>query len=353
MQKIVRFAVLLFIIFIVSLTMSWIYQVNQPNKASEQLIEDYAKKYLEEYKTLVEFYGGGLGNLSQFKFSEYYNVMVVVSSVHGAAVFFEPSSKVNIETVTVPERIEFYVWEVMREYSNDAFWDRQYPQGIEFENYIVSANLQIGDGITPTYFYVGEKTVATFTDDYSIKVMPLGRLRIDGVLKYENRMILKGSNDERDWLPKAAVIDAANEFLRIAKDLAVAEAGIRKIEGFDILREKAEQIERNKATGVYEGNEDLQRMHEQEFWEEVEQYGIHPEVAQGIITLAREKYVKKPWYLPFLEVLSKVVFDGIVLAIIASPFLFILNRWYEKKFPSKSKTRRRRKNKDRRDKPPL
>lgn len=343
MQKTVRYVVLLLMVFIVSLAIFWAYFVGLPRTANQQLIENYAKTYLQEYMTLVEFYGNGLGNLSQFKFSHYYNILGVISEVHGVALFFEASSKGNIETKTIPERIEFYVWEVMREYGNDNFWKRQYPQENELETYIISANLQIGDGITPTYFYVGEKTVATFVNDYTISVMPLGRLRIDGVLKYENRMILKGSNDERDWLPKVAIIDATNEFLRIAKDLAVSEAGIRKIEGFSILREKADQIERNKATGVYEGNEALQSIHEQEFWELVEEYGIHSEVAQGIINLTEGRYTQQLWYLPFVEGLSKVIIEGIVVTVIASPFVFILNRWLEKKFPARKKSRRPRK----------
>lgn len=339
MQRAVRYAVLLLVIFATSLAIFWVYLARSPRIVSEQALEDYARTYLQEYMDLVEFYGNGFGNLTQFRFCEHYDVLAVVSSAHGAAVFFDSSSKWSFETKTIPERIEFYVWKNMREYENDSFWHIQHPQENGLPNYTISANLQVGDGTTPTYFYVGEKTVATLTNDYTITVKPLGRMRIDGALKYENRMILRGSNNERDWLPKAAVIDATNEFLRIAKDLAVAEAGLRKIAGFDILREKAEQIERNKATGVYEGNEALQQIHEQEFWELADEYDIHPEVAAGIIELAKERYTQQPWYAPYADVFFKVIVGGILTTLIASPFVFILNRWLERKFPPRKNER--------------
>jgi len=342
LHKAVRYTVMLLVIFIVCISIFSLYFSSLTRAVNEQLIEEYAKTYFQEYKDLVKFYGNGLGNLSLFKFSEHYTVLCVISRVHGAAIFFEASSNWSFETKTNPERIEFYVWEIMQKYSNDGFWQIKYPQGKVLEAYIISANLQIGDGVTPTYFYVGEKTAATFTNDYTITVMPLARLRIDGTLKYENEMILKGSNDERDWLPKAAIIDATNEFLRIAKDLAIAEAGLRKIEGMDVLREKADEIEKNKATGVYEGNEALQSMHEQEFWEEVDEYGIHPEVAQGIINMVKERYTTQPWYSPLAEVLPQLIIDAILVTVIASPLVFFLNRWYERKFPLK-KVRRPRK----------
>ena len=246
LRRAVKYAILFSIVFVVFLAIFLIYFGSLFKTANEQLLENYAKTYLQEYKNLVEIYGSGLGNLSQFNFSGHYNVFGVISEVHGAAIFLKPSSMESIETKTIQERIEFYVWQVMREYSDDDFWKRQYAQGNEFETYIISANLQIGDGVTPTYFYIGEKTVATFTDDYTITVMPLGRLRIDGVLKYKNRMILKGSNDERDWLTEVAVIDATNEFLRIAKNLVLSEAEAKQVEGLAVLRAKAEQIDRKK-----------------------------------------------------------------------------------------------------------
>lgn len=346
MRKAVKYVVLLFVVFIVFLAIFLVFLVSLTKTANEQLIENYAKTYLQEYKNLVETYGSGLGNLSQFNLSGHYNVVGVISKVHGAAVFIKSSSKGSIETKTIPERIEFYVWEVMKQYSDDDFWERQYAQGNEFETYTVSTNLQIGDGKTPTYFYVGEKTVATFTNDYTITVMPLGRLRIDGVLKYENRMILKGSNDERDWSPQVALIEATNEFLRIAKNLILSEAEAKQVEGLAILRAKAEQIERNKATGVYEGNPTLQSKDEQEFWELAEEYGIYPEAAQEIRNFVKERYIQQPWYQRYIEILPEAFIGAVFSTVIVSPILtMVYNRFLRKKVKRLTKQIRPKKRK--------
>lgn len=199
MHKAIKYVFVWFAIFALLSTAIYTYLLSFPKSADEQRIAEYARTYLREYEDLVQIYGSELANLSQFSFySGYpYRVLGVVSEVHGAAVFFDSSTTQIVETISTPERIEFYLWPAMKQYSSDTFWQREYAQGNGFETYIISANLQIGDGETPTYFYVGQKTAATFSDNYTITVMPLGRFRIDGILRYENRMNLKGSKGRK------------------------------------------------------------------------------------------------------------------------------------------------------------
>jgi hypothetical protein len=329
----IKYVILFGLIFIVSFAVFYAYFSNLPApRAEAQRIREYARRYLEEYKNLVEAYGSGLGNLSQFNFyAGYpYHVLGVISEVHGAAVFFNSSSSQTIEIMTIPERIEFRLWPVMKEYSYDTFWEKEYSEENGFTEYVISANLQIGDGKTPTYFYQGKNTMVIMADEYTIRVMPLGRLRIDGMLIYENRMILKGSNEEKHWLPEVAMIDATNEFLRTAKDVVLAEAELREIQGLTLLRAKAEQIGRNTAKGIYKDNPMLQYKDEQEFWKMAEEYGIRTETARKIKDEVLVRYTKPYWYKPIIEHMPEAIINGLIVtglvAIVTALYKWIKNR---------------------------
>lgn len=294
-----------FVFLSLIILISSIYEVNGVNVVSEKELEDYAKRYLEKYHNLCDTYKDNLGDLNQFKlYSNYpYYVKGIISEKHGAAIFFYPSENETIEVETIPERIEFYLWPVMKEYSSDTFWEREYPQDGDFESYEISANLQIGDGETPTYAYSGENTLAVFLDAgyptydryYHIRVMPLGRLRIDGTLIYENRMILKGANDVDAWATDVASIDATNEFLRLARKHVLNQAELKQIACLSSLVAKAEQIGQHFVDGSYR-NEDLRWKEEREFWDIVNNCEIEKELARNILNevIPKEEESDKP-----------------------------------------------------------
>lgn len=139
------------------------------------------------------------------------------------------------------------------------------------------------------------------------------------------------------------MIDATNEFLRIAKDLALSEAEAKKIQGLAVLRAKAELIERNKATGVYEDNLTLQSKDEQEFWELVAEYGIKPDAAREIRNFVKERYVQSPWYRPVTEFLLTATVGALIGDAIISPALILVYGWVKKRRKEKIRRTRGRK----------
>ena len=99
-------------IFALSFIVSYVYFSNLPRRTDAQRLENYIRRYLQEYENLVHTWG----NESEFEFFEGYpyHVSGVISEVHGAAIFFTHSSEQQIEIIIYPERIEFYLWPQMK-----------------------------------------------------------------------------------------------------------------------------------------------------------------------------------------------------------------------------------------------
>lgn len=317
------------------------------NLVTQKEIHNYVERYLREYKVLVEAYGSALGNLSAFTFclGYPYKVTGVISRSHGAAIFFEPALSEEILVRTINERIEFYLWPVMKEYSAEDFWELPHGQSNGFGSYVFYANLQIGDGVTPTYAYDGGRNIlAILADSYTIQVKPLGRLRIDGTLIYENRMILKGSNEADRWAPETALLDSTLEFLRIARKLALDEAKQKEIECYTLLYAKAEQIQRKLATGAYGDpfNWRLWTIDEDEFWKIAEECGISSETAAKIRKEVLEKYKTQEWFEhPILTHIVIPFLIGIAGTIVFT--LFWKPKWWKRRLKKLTKSLRHEK----------
>lgn len=317
-------------------------RVNGSSMISPSDLEEYARRYLLEYQILFDTYGSDLGSLSEFEFySGYpYRVQGVLSNIHGATIFFYSSTEQEIEIQTIDERIEFYLWPVMKDNPPTTFWEtesEEAPNG--FTTYYIRANLQIGDGVTPTFFIMRKNEVAIFASGECmhgcrIMVEPLGYLKIDGILIYENRMILKGSNDEQDWLPEIALLDATNEFLRLARNAALDEAEIKQIQGLSLLKAKAEQIERNFASGAYEDNWRLRWKDEEEFWQIAKQYGIMEELAQRILEEILKPYLEQEPN-PIIETAKWVTISIVVTVIGGLIVAWLTGKWKPRFFTSK------------------
>lgn len=295
-------------IFALSFTFLYAYISNLPRRTDAQLLENYVRRYLEEYEQLVHTWGNE-SELEFFKGYPYY-VLGVISEVHGAAIFFTHSSEQEIEIITYPERIEFYLWPEMKKW-----WDN-----------------------ATTYFRGGENEVAIFLEDYTMEVLPGGHVEIDGTLIYENRMILKGSNEEKLWLPEVAMIDATNELLRVAKGIVLTEAEVKEVQGVALLRAKYEEIARNEKNGVYTNNLWLRAKHEEEFWNLAEEYEIRPDTARQIKSQALLIYKEEPVYRPSLpDIINSLIASSIFTGIISG-----LHLVYDKKIKQKSKKKRKK-----------
>ena len=262
------------------------------NMISEKDLEEYTGRYLNEYKILFETYGPDLGNLSEFDFylGYPYRVEGVVSKVHGAAIFFYSSSEEEIDVETIEERIEFYLWPEMK-----GWWDN-----------------------SDTFMVLQEHETVTFDASVwpePIKINPGGHFEIYGTLIYENRMILKGSNQKEKWLPEIALIEATNQFLWIAREKALDEAEIRKIEGYSLLRAKAEEIERKMETGEYGDNWRMKLKDEDEFWQIAEEWDIKAQAARQIREDVLGPYLEQPAFDPFQEWGMPIILGLIAAAI--------------------------------------
>lgn len=294
--------VFVLMVFALSFTVLYFYISNLPRRTDVQRLENYARRYLEEYKKLVHTWG----NESEFEFFEGYpyHALGVISEVHGAAIFFTRSSQQEIEIITYPERIEFYLWPEMKKW-----WDN-----------------------ATTYFKGKENEVAVFLDDYTIEVAPGGHVEIEGTLIYENRMILKGSNEEKLWLPEVGMIDATNEFLRVAKSIVLSEAEAEEVQGVALLRAKAEEIARNEKAGAYRDNLWLRAKHEEEFWDLAEERGIRSDTAKQIKSQTLTIYKEQPIYQPSLQ----PIIDSLVGSSIFTGIVYALRELYEKKLKKRS-----------------
>lgn len=291
-RKIYVFAIVLLAIAIVAIVAMLNIMKPIEMMISGKDLEEYTRRYLNEYKVLFETYGSDLGNLSEFDFySGYpYHVKGVISKAHGAAIFFYSSSEEEIDVETIEERIEFYLWPEMK-----AWWDN-----------------------SDTFMVLQEYETVTFDASVwpePIKINPGGHFEIYGTLIYENRMVLKGSNQKLKWLPETALIDSTNQFLWIAREKALNEAEIRKIEGYSLLRAKAEEIERKLGTGEYGDNWRLKLKDEDEFWEIAEEWNIKPQAAREIREDVLGPYLEQPVYDPFQEWGKPIILSLIAAAI--------------------------------------
>jgi len=310
---------------------------NQVISTSE--LRDYIVRYLKEYRDLVDAYKTDLTNLSKLElYANYpYRVVGIISKTHGAAIFFYPSTEEKIEIKTIHERIEFNVWPIMLEScpATSTFWEQEYSKGQQIGTYSIKANLQIGDGVTPTYFYHPKGSIAVFLENFKIIVKPKACVRIDGILVYENRMILKGSNEKESWSQETAILDATSEFIRIVRTIILDEAKLKQIEGYSLLRAKAEEIERKLSTGYYGSGEEFNEFQytkdEDEFWKEVEEFGIQTETAKRIRETIRERFKPKPTsferFMDFIKNFTKEIIIGVIATIIAGIILAL--KWKE------------------------
>jgi len=295
-------------------------------------LRDYIIRYLKEYRDLVDAYKTDLTNLGMLEFySNYpYRVVCIISKTNGVAIFFYHSTEQKIEIKTIYERIEFNVWPIMLESCPAAstFWEREYSKGQQIDTYSISANLQIGDGVTPTYFYHSKGSIAVFLENFKIIVKPKACFRIDGILIYENRMILKGSNEKESWSQETAILDATSEFIRIVRTIILDEAKLKQIQGYSLLLAKAEEIERKLATGYYGSGEEFNRFQytkdEDEFWKLVKEFGIQAETAERIREMIRERFKPKPTLFERFMNFFKNLTTEIIIEIIATIIVGIL-----------------------------
>lgn len=295
---------LIFLIFLVLLLYIFFYLESKNNLRNENFIvskeefKEYIETYLSKYKQLVEN-NIPLESREEFKFYENYpyEVMGILSTSHGAAIFFNHSSITKITVNIIEKRIEFYVWPQMEKWWNNA----------------------------STYFVIKKDEKIIFPEqagDDPIIITKGGRIEIFGVLIYENKMLLKGCNKKDCWSKESAELDALLDFLRVAKEIIKNEAELKEIEGINKLIILADKIARNERNGLYTDNTELLAKDYKEYFELAREFGIETQIATNILKNEIEKYSitpKTPWYYN-----SYIV--GVITSIIGGIFIGIFRK---------------------------
>jgi hypothetical protein len=185
------------------------------SKISDSDLRNYSQEYLTQYRSLVEVHFSQLiftqGNLSNFPlYLSYPNKIVgVISRTHGAALFFDNSQTAGNETniKEIPNPIEYYVWPFMPANTSELPWVLVKHAD---SDYILDSPIQIPYGL----LYVESGANLRYTGfGHAFNITGLGATAIFGSLIEENRMILKGSNDKKDWSVNQADLDSLSAFI--------------------------------------------------------------------------------------------------------------------------------------------
>jgi hypothetical protein len=199
----------------------------ESNVVSPKELEAYALEYQAQYTRLSDENVGltsHLTDFSNFTFFEFhdYSITEVISSTHGAALFFDPLNKPNrIYLEQISEPIEYYFWPEMTtdtktlpiiriaegEYPLDSTISAQY-------------GLLYVDPEATVRFTVKGKTF-NFTDNAAITVF--------GTVIQEHSLLLKGSNNKEDWSIAQAGIDALSEFTWDLRSAGVDDYAIKNL----------------------------------------------------------------------------------------------------------------------------
>lgn len=177
-------------------------------------LKNYIEKYLSEYVTLVDdnFVLLSFPQSYLINFSFYVNpppeITGVISRSHGVVIFFNPSErteKIKVTISEIREHIEYYIWPDMPENTT----------GLE-SVLVKSGDYHLDSPITLDYglFSIEPGVIMRYTGEGDgWRISGEGAIEIFGTLIYEDRMILKGTNNQEDWSELQARFDALSEFI--------------------------------------------------------------------------------------------------------------------------------------------
>jgi hypothetical protein len=197
---------------------------------SQAGIRDYAKEYFNEYKYLYDdpsspLRGLNITHFGNFTFFAYPNfgIDAVISTTHGAALFFDSSKnpgETSVKMATDP--IEYYLWSQMPRNTSG------FPTVlIEPGEYPLDGVVTVDHGL----LYVGPgANVRCVYKDRPFNVTGWGAVQIFGTYIVEHSLVLKGSNGVEDWSKTQADIDALKEFMWDCKSAGMSGTELQTIE---------------------------------------------------------------------------------------------------------------------------
>jgi len=210
--------IMVFIILLTSLTLMPLF--SNTSIVSEDDLRNYIEVYVSEYRRLVEenialLNEGSVGGYSHsgsqnftFYWSNPNQIKGVVSQSHGVAIFFnhtEGTSKITVESITDP--IEYFLWPQMIKWGEtEELPSVRILKGV----YHLDSQITINYGL----LYADPGAILRYTGEgRAFNVSGSGCVIIFGCLIEKNKMILKGSNNKKDWSSLQARFDALSIFL--------------------------------------------------------------------------------------------------------------------------------------------
>jgi hypothetical protein len=226
------------------------------NRVSSDGITEYVQEYLSEYTYLyngqnVPIFDLNITNLSNFTFFLRYqgiDTTAVISTTHGAALFFNVSeqgaSKATVNETSDP--IEYSVW----------------PQMLRNMTGLPSVAIEPGDypldgvvTVDKALLYVEPgANLRCVLKDRPFNVTSNGAIWILGTYILEHSILLKGSNAKEDWSKTQADIDALSEFLWDCKGTGMNDTSIQNIETKYKPSMLLDRIASRMKSGAYKNN---------------------------------------------------------------------------------------------------
>lgn len=221
---------------------------------SQAGIRDYANEYLSEYRYLYDdpssqWRSLNITNLSDFDFFAFPNfgITAVISSTHGAVLFFDSSKsagETNVKTITDP--IEYYLWSQMPRNTSG------FPTVlIEPGEYPLDGIVTVDHGLL--YISPGANARCIYKDR-PFNVTGWGAVQIFGTYIVEHSLFLKGSNGVEDWSKTQANIDALKEFMWDCKSGGMSDTELQTVETRYKPSMLINKIASRMKSGVYRNN---------------------------------------------------------------------------------------------------
>lgn len=224
---------------------------------SQTGIRDYAKEYLYEYNYLYSdpsspWRSLNIAYFGNFTFFAYPNfgIDAVISTTHGAALFFDSSkSPAETDVKVIPDPIEYYLWPQMPRNTSGLG-----SVAIESGDYTLDGVVTVHHALM--YVEPGANIRCVYKDR-PLNVTNTGVVEIYGTYIVEHSLVLKGSNRVEDWSNTQAEIDALKEFMWDCKSAGMNDTELQTIETRYEPPMLIARIASRMKSGVYRNNEVL------------------------------------------------------------------------------------------------
>jgi hypothetical protein len=288
--------------------------VSSKSYAEGEFLTQYAKTYISTYRELVEahFSLDYRGNFDFYK-NYPYHVIATISTTHGAALQFLPSSAEEFELKISTERIEQAIFKDA-ELSSGMPMFRIEGTGIRLLDFSVVTNK------------------GYFVDVSESGSVLIENVRVDNV-DYNYPILMKGSNREEDWSKESAIKDVL-QFFRVGITTAIVTAeDFTKFLAYPELHDIAIKIINKDKAGKYNSEDGFFSFKKDynELYITAEKHGLSNEFADEVYNFLKEQETRPSWWEQ--HPLATGILGGIVVLITGTlstiGFRFLKKRYHQ------------------------